>query len=84
MQRVRLVNLKLGDPDDLEIYAGAALWTWMQTPKFKMIGAFEVGSEDMFWTRGTMLSHSVTIDVWAEVPIETATLLKLAGLTEDR
>jgi len=38
----------------------------------------------MFWTRGTILSHSVTIDVWAEVPIETATLLKLAGLTVDR
>lgn len=80
MQRVRLVNLKLGDPDDLEIYASAALWTWMQTPEFKMISAFEVEYEDMFWTCGTILSHSVTIDVWAEVPIETATLLKLAGL----
>jgi hypothetical protein len=46
----------------------------------KLVGAFEIEPEDMFWTRGTMLSYSVTIDVWAEVPIETATLLKLAGL----
>lgn len=80
MQRVRLVNLKLGDPDDLEIYAGAAVWNWMQTPEFKMLSAFEVESEDMFWTRGAILSYSVTIDVWADVPIETATLLKLSGL----
>ena len=80
MQRIRLANLKLGNPDDVEVYAGAAIWQWMQTPEFKMVGAFEIEPEDMFWTRGTMLSYSVTIDVWAEVPIETATLLKLAGL----
>jgi len=81
MQRVRLANLKLGDPDDVEIYAGVAVWTWLQSPEFKMIRAFEIEPEDMFWTRGTILSYSVTIDVWAEVPIETATLLKLAGLS---
>jgi hypothetical protein len=81
MQRVKLANLKLGDPDDVAIYAAAAVWTWLQSPEFHMIKAFEIEPEDMFWTHGTILSHSVTIDVWVDVPTETAVLLKLAGLT---
>jgi hypothetical protein len=82
MQRVRLANLKLGDPDDVEIYAGAAIWDWMQTPKFEMLKAFDITADKMSWTTGKMLPHSVTVDVWADVDNETEILLKLSGLCQ--
>lgn len=82
MRRVRLVNLALGDPDDVEIYAGAAVWDWMQKPEFERLKPYNITSEQMYWTRGPMLPHSITIDVWTEVPEETAILLKLSGLCQ--
>lgn len=81
MQRVRLANLKLGDPDDVAIYAGAAIWDWMQRPEFEMLKAFNITAEQMIWTQGKMLPHSITIDVWVDVEKETEILLKLSGLT---
>jgi hypothetical protein len=80
MRRVLLKNLALGDPDDVEIYAGAAVWDWMQKPEFEMLKAFNITADKMTWTRGTMLSYSITIDVWTEVDEQTAILLKLSGL----
>ena len=82
MRRVKLVNLQLGDPDDVEIYAGAALWTWMQKPECQMLKAFNVTSDKMYWTNGPMLPHSITVDVWADVSKETEFLLKLSGLCQ--
>ncbi len=82
MKRVRLVNLALGDPDDVEIYAGAAVWDWMQRPEFEMLKEFNISADKMVWTRGTMHSHSITIDVWTDVDEQTAILLKLSGLCQ--
>jgi hypothetical protein len=82
MRRVKLANLKLGDPDDVEIYAGAAVWDWMQKPEFEMLKAFNITADKMSWTSGPMLSYSVTIDVWTEVDDQTAILLKLSGLCQ--
>lgn len=82
MKRVLLKNLALGDPDDVEIYAGAAVWDWMQKPEFEMLKAFNIKAEQMTWTRGPMLPHSITINVWTEVDDQTAILLKLSGLCQ--
>ena len=82
-QRVRLVNLKLGDPDDVEIYAGAACWEWMQKPEFEQLKKYGIDERELFWTRGAMTPHSITVDIWAEVEPEVAVILKLSGLTTD-
>jgi hypothetical protein len=81
LKRVLLKNLHLGDPDDVEIYAGAAVWDWMQKPEFERLKEFNITSDKMYWTKGPMLSYSVTVDVWADVDEETAVLLKLSGLS---
>lgn len=81
MRRVRLVNLALGDPDDVEIYAGAACWDWMQKEQFKQLEKYGINGKELFWTQGAMLPHSVTVDIWADVDDETAAMLVLAGLT---
>lgn len=80
MQRLRLVNLLLGDPDDVEIYAGAACWEWMQKDQFKQLEKYGIKNEDLYWTNGAMLPLSITVDIWADVEDETAIILKLAGL----
>lgn len=82
MKRVLLKNLALGDPDDVEIYAGAAVWDWMQKPEFERLKPYNITSEQMYWTQGPMQPHSITIDVWTDVPEETAVLLKLSGLCQ--
>jgi hypothetical protein len=81
MPRVRLVNLKLGDPDDVEIYAGAACWDWMQKEQWAQIQKYGITNRDLFWVQGPMEPHSITVDIIAEVDQETAAMLKLAGLT---
>jgi hypothetical protein len=81
-QRVRLVNLKLGDPSDVEIYAAAAVWDWTQKPDGKrVVEQFGITTDQMYWTNGAMTPHSITVDIWADVEPEVATLLKLSGLT---
>jgi hypothetical protein len=82
MRRVKLVNLALGDPDDVEIYAGAAVWDWMQKPEFERLKEFNISADKMIWTRGPMLPHSITVDVWTDVDDATAILLKLSGLCQ--
>lgn len=81
MQRVRLANLKLGDPDDVEIYASAAIWDWMQKPEFERLKEFNITTDQMTLTRGVMLPHSITVDVWTKVDDEVAVLLRLSGLS---
>ena len=79
-QRVRLVNLKLGDPEDVEIYAAAAVWEWTQLPEGRrVVEQFGITTDQMYWTNGPM-SWGITIDIWADVEKETEVLLKLSGL----
>lgn len=81
-QRVRLVNLKLGDPSDVEIYAAAAVWEWTQKPDGqRVVEQFGITTDQMYWTNGAMAPHSITVDIWADVEPELAALLKLSGLT---
>lgn len=82
-QRVRLVNLKLGDPADVEVYAGAACWDWMQGQQFEQLKKYGINEKELYWTQGAMdhYAMSITVDIWAEVDSETAVLLKLSGLT---
>jgi hypothetical protein len=82
MQRVKLVNLKPGDAGDadVEIYAGAAVWNWMQKPEFEMLKEFGIPADRMFWTLGNSAKWIMSIDVWADVDDEVAVLLKLSGL----
>ena len=81
-QRVRLVNLKLGDPSDVEIYAAAAVWEWTQKPDGqRVVEQFGITTDQMYWTNGAMAPHSITVDIWADVEPEVAALLKLSGLT---
>jgi hypothetical protein len=82
MKRVLLTSLSIGDPADVEIYAGAAIHDWMQKPQFKQIEKYGISEQNMFWTQGPMNSYSITIDVWAEADKETHLLLKLAGLCQ--
>lgn len=81
MPRIRLANLSLGDPADVEIYAGAACWDWMQTEQWAQIQKYGIKNSDLYWIQGHMKPHSITVDILAEVDEETATMLKLAGLT---
>lgn len=81
MPRIRLANLALGDPDDVEIYAGAACWDWMQSEQFAQLKKYGISEKQLYWYQGPMQPHSITVDIVAEVDAETATLLKLAGLT---
>ena len=82
MKRVLLKNLQLGDVDDVEIYAGAAVWDWMQRPEFDQLREFNITADKMFWTRGPMSSYSITVDIWADVEEEIEILLKLSGLCQ--
>jgi hypothetical protein len=83
MRRVRLVNLALGDPDDVEIYAAAAVWDWTQKPQGKrVVEEFGITTDQMYWTQGTMHSHSITVDIWSDVDEQTEILLKLSGLCQ--
>lgn len=83
MRRVRLVNLALGDPDDVEIYAAAAVWEWTQQPLGKrVVEEFGITTAQMTWAHGPMQPHSITIDVWTEVDEQTEILLKLSGLCQ--
>ena len=91
MSRVKLATLLLGDRyvveqmDDVELYASAAVWDWIQKPGGRQIvEQFGITTDKMYWTNGPMLPHSITVDVWAEVSEETAILLKLSGLTVNR
>lgn len=83
-QRIRIVNLPLGDPADFEVYAGAAIWDWLQKDQFTQLKKYGIKEEDMIWTRGSINQNmfSQTIDIWAEVEPELATLLKLSGLCQ--
>jgi hypothetical protein len=83
MKRVKLVNLALGDPADVEIYAAAAVWDWTQKPQGnRVVEEFGITTDQMYWTNGPMHSHSITVDIWTDVEEQTAILLKLAGLAE--
>jgi len=83
MRRVRLVNLALGDPADVEIYAAAAVWDWTQKPQGKrVVEEFGITTDQMYWTQGTMHSHSITVDIWSDVDEQTEILLKLSGLCQ--
>jgi len=83
MRRIRLANLALGDPDDVAIYAAAAVWDWTQKPDGKrVVEEFGITTDQMYWTNGPMRSYSITVDIWTEVEDEVATLLKLSGLCQ--
>lgn len=85
MRRVRLKNLALGDPADVEIYAAAAVWDWTQKPDGKQIvEQFGITTDKMYWTTGKMLSHSITVDIWADLDKETEILLNLSGLLPNK
>lgn len=81
MKRVLLTTLPLGDPDDVEIYAAAAVWDWTQRPDGKqVVEQFGITTDKMYWTHGAMLSYSITVDIWADVDEEIEILLRLSGL----
>ena len=83
MKKVLLKNLRLGDVDDVEIYAGAAIWEWMKTPDFEMLKAFKLSAEDMYWTSAVSYDYGGNlVQVWVNVPVETEILLKLSGLCQ--
>jgi hypothetical protein len=83
MRRVKLVNLALGDPADVEIYAAAAVWDWTQKPQGRrVVEEFKITTDQMYWTNGPMHSHSITVDIWSDVEDEVAALLKLSGLCQ--
>jgi hypothetical protein len=85
LRRVLLKTLPLGDPSDVEIYAAAAVWDWTQKPDGRqVVEQFGITTDKMYWTNGTMLSYSITIDIWADVEEETEILLKLSGLCQQR
>lgn len=90
MSRVKLATLLLGGPDDVELYASAAVWDWIQKPGGRQIvEQFGITTDKMYWTHGEDIDfdnnpHSITIAIWAEVSEETAILLKLSGLTVNR
>ena len=91
MSRVKLATLLLGDRyvveqmDDVELYASAAVWDWIQKPGGRQIvEQFGITTDKMYWTNGPMLPYSITVDVWTEVEEETEILLKLSGLTVNR
>jgi hypothetical protein len=85
LKRVLLKTLPLGDPDDVAIYAAAAVYDWTQRPDGRqVVEQFGITTDKMYWTNGPMLSYSITIDIWAEVDSETEVLLRLSGLLVDR
>ena len=85
MKRVLLKTLPLGDPDDVAIYAAAAVWDWTQRPDGRqVVEQFGITTDKMYWTNGVMLSYSITIDIWADVEEETEVLLRLSGLLVNR
>ena len=85
MKRVLLKTLPLGDPDDVAIYAAAAVYDWTQKPDGRqVVEQFGITTDKMYWTNGPMLSYSITVDIWADVDSETEVLLRLSGLLVDR
>lgn len=84
MQRIRLVTLRIGDPDDVEIYAGAVCWEWSLGPNGRrIIEDFKIPMSQMYWTQSTdHNTYSIVIHIWTDVEPETAALLKLSGLCQ--
>jgi len=83
MQRVRLKNIALGDPSDVEIYAMAAIENWLQTENGKrIVEQYGITADKIYWTNGPVQPHSITMDIWAEVDKETEILLNLSGLLQ--
>ena len=81
MKRVLLKTLPLGDPDDVAIYAAAAVYDWTQKPDGRqVVEQFGITTDQMYWTNGPMQLHSITVDIWADVDRETEVLLRLSGL----
>ena len=75
----------MGDPDDVAIYAAAAVYDWTQKPDGKqVVEQFGITTDKMYWTNGPMLSYSITVDIWADVDSETEVILRLSGLLVDR
>jgi len=73
--------LPLGDPDDVAIYAAAAVYDWTQKPDGRqVVEQFGITTDQMYWTNGPMQLHSITVDIWADVDRETEVLLRLSGL----
>ena len=85
MKRVLLKNLSLGDPEDVEIYAAAAVWEWTQKPDGRqVVEQFGITTDKMYWSNGPMLPHSITVDVWAEVEEETESCMMTDNLRKTR
>jgi hypothetical protein len=85
LKKVLLKTLPLGDPDDVAIYAAAAVYDWTQKPDGRqVVEQFGITTDQMYWTNGDMLSYSITVDIWADVEEETEILLKLSGLCQQR
>jgi len=81
LKRVLLKTLPLGDPDDVEIYAAAAVYDWTLKPDGRqVVEQFGITTDQMYWTNGPMQLHSITVDIWADVDRETEVLLRLSGL----
>jgi hypothetical protein len=82
MRRVKLTNLALGDSDDAEIYAAAAVWAWTQKPQGKRaVEEFGITTNNMYWTFGPMhIQHCINVDIWIDVDKELEVILKLSGL----
>jgi len=81
LKRVLLKTLPLGDPDDVAIYAAAAVYDWTQKPDGRqVVEQFGITTDQMYWTNGPMQLHSITVDIWADVDRETEVLLRLSGL----
>ena len=73
--------MPLGDPDDVAIYAAAAVYDWTQRPDGRqVVEQFGITTDQMYWTNGPMQLHSITVDIWADVDRETEVLLRLSGL----
>mgnify|MGYP007077651938 CR=1 FL=1 len=73
--------MPLGDPDDVAIYAAAAVYDWTQKPDGRqVVEQFGITTDQMYWTNGPMQLHSITVDIWADVDRETEVLLRLSGL----
>lgn len=79
---VKLVSIRMGDVDDVGVYAGFAIHEWQQSEVAQKLKKLNI--EPQMWKSGAdMQSYGITIDLWCEeYDSEDMALARLTGLLD--
>jgi hypothetical protein len=79
---VKLASIKMGDVDDVGVYAGFAIHEWQQSDVAQKLKKLNI--EPQMWKSGADIhSYGITVDLWCEeYDPEDMALARLTGLLD--